>query len=125
MTAMNVPLQVAVTFPPAVSVASMTARSSPLSATLARSSMSPAIGVVGQVLRGGVDKGLFRADVAARDVYLLIAATGYFYQSNRYTLSAFLGEDLSQPEAVAHWEAFVKQSVLRTVLLDARSMTAS
>ena len=86
---------------------------------------SPAIGVVGQVLRGGVDKGLFRADVAARDVYLLIAATGYFYQSNRYTLSAFLGEDLSQPEAVAHWEAFVKQSVLRTVLLDARSMTAS
>jgi hypothetical protein len=77
------------------------------------------------LLRGGVDSSLFRADVAARDVYLLIAATGYFYQSNRYTLSAFLGEDLSQPEAVAHWEAFVKQSVLRTVLLDARSMTAS
>lgn len=86
---------------------------------------SPAIGVVGQVLRSGVDQGLFRADVAARDVYLLIAATGYFYQSNRYTLSAFLGEDLGHPEAVAHWEAFVKQSVLRTVLLDARSMTAS
>ena len=35
---------------------------------------------------------LFRADVAARDVYLMIAAMGYFYLSNRYTLSAFLGE---------------------------------
>lgn len=76
---------------------------------------SHALAVVDQVLRSGVDKGLFRGDVSARDVYLLIAASGYFYQSNRYTLSAFLGENLDDPQAVAHWEAFVKQAVLRTV----------
>jgi len=86
---------------------------------------SPAIGVVEQVLRSGVDKGLFRADVTARDVYLLIAATGYFYQSNRYTLSAFLGEDLADPQAVAGWEAFVKQAVLRTVSLGTPSSPTS
>ncbi len=80
---------------------------------------SPAIGVVAQVLQSGVAKGLFRADVTARDVYLLIAATGYFYQSNRYTLSAFLGENLADPRAVAHWEAFAKQAVLRTVSIGA------
>jgi AcrR family transcriptional regulator len=80
---------------------------------------SPAIAVVDQVLRCGVEQGLFRPDLRAGDVYLLIASTGYFYQSNRYTLSAFLGESLDAPDAVAHWEAFVKQVVLRTVCLRA------
>ena len=76
---------------------------------------SPAIAIVDKVLKSGVEKGLFRADIGARDLYLLIASTGYFYQSNRYTLSAFLGQNLDDPKAVAHWEAFVEQTVLRTV----------
>jgi hypothetical protein len=45
----------------------------------------------------------------------MIAALGYFYQSNRYTLSAFLGEPLQSPEALARWEAFSIDAVLRTV----------
>ncbi|MEW5889778.1 MAG: TetR family transcriptional regulator [Pseudomonadota bacterium] len=81
----------------------------------AREYSSPAIDAIGQVLRSGVAKGLFRDDVAARDVYLMIAAMGYFYQSNRFTLSAFLGENLEDPAAFAHWESFVKDAVLRTV----------
>ena len=67
------------------------------------------------MLDSGQAQGLFRKDVSARDVYLLIAATGYFYMSNRHTLSAFLGEDLETPDALAHWEAFVIDTVLRTV----------
>jgi AcrR family transcriptional regulator len=90
----------------------------------AREYSSPAIGIVDSLLRSGVAKGLFRPEVSARDVYLLIAAAGYFYQSNRYTLSAFLGEDLEAPEAVAHWEAFVKDSVLRTVSVAGRHAAA-
>ena len=35
--------------------------------------------------------------------------------SNRYTLSSFLGEDIALPEAVAHWKAFVLDTVLRKV----------
>ena len=81
----------------------------------AREYSSPAIEVIRRVLESGQAQGLFRKDVSARDVYLLIAATGYFYMSNRHTLSAFLGEDLETPEALAHWEAFVIDSVLRTV----------
>ena len=42
--------------------------------------------------RAAWQQGLFRDDVAARDLYLLIASTGYFYTSNRHTLTAFLGE---------------------------------
>jgi TetR/AcrR family transcriptional regulator, upper aerobic nicotinate degradation pathway regulator len=39
----------------------------------------------------------------------------YFYLSNRFTLSAFLGEKLEAPEAQSHWQSFVVESVLRTV----------
>lgn len=81
----------------------------------AREYSSPAIAVIGDILRAGVAQGLFRTDIAARDVYLLIAATGYFYMSNRHTLSAFLGEKIDAPQAVAQWKAFVIDTVFRVV----------
>ncbi len=76
---------------------------------------SHAINVIREVLASGIDKGLFRKDVAAREVYLLIASTGYFYMSNRHTLTAFLGEPLETAEAVARWETFAIDTVLRAV----------
>jgi len=79
----------------------------------AREYSSPAIGTTDRVLQSGIARGLFRADLHARDLYLMIAATGYFHQSNRFTLSAFLGEDLESPTALARWEAFVLDMVLR------------
>ena len=81
----------------------------------AREYSSPAISVIGQILDSGVSQGVFRKDLVARDLYLLIAANGYFYMSNRHTLSAFLGEKLEAPEAMAHWKHFVIDVVLRTV----------
>ena len=83
----------------------------------AREYSSPAVDVLGQVLASGARQKLFRDDVSARDVYLMIAAMGYFYLSNRYTLSAFLGEELETPPALAHWEAFLIEAVMRTVRL--------
>jgi AcrR family transcriptional regulator len=81
----------------------------------AREYSSPAVSVLGEVLARGVQQKLFRADVAARDVYLMIASMGYFYLSNRFTLSAFLGEQLETADALAHWETFLIDAVLRTV----------
>ena len=81
----------------------------------AREYSSPAIALLGEVLASGAAQGKFRADVAARDVYLMIASMGYFYLSNRYTLSAFLGEPLQAPQALAHWEGFILDAVMRTV----------
>jgi AcrR family transcriptional regulator len=81
----------------------------------AREYSSRAIAIIREIVASGVAQGLFRDDVAARDLYLLIASTGYFYTSNRHTLTAFLGEPLETPEAVAHWEDFVIETVLRTV----------
>ena len=81
----------------------------------AREYSSPAIAITARLLESGAAQGLFRADIQARDVYLMIAALGYFYLSNRFTLSAFLGEPLESPEALAHWEEFLIDSVVRTV----------
>lgn len=81
----------------------------------ARKYSSAAISILEQVLRSGIGKGVFRADVRARDVYLTIASLSYFYLSNRFTLSAFLGQNLEAPEALSHWEAFITDAVLRVV----------
>lgn len=85
----------------------------------AREYSSPAVLVIEQVLVSGVTQGVFRPDMQARDLYLLIASMGYFYQSNRYTLSAFLGENLDLPDAVAHWDGFMIDVVLRAVKAEA------
>jgi AcrR family transcriptional regulator len=81
----------------------------------AREYSSPAVGVIERVLRTGAAQGSFRNDLTARDLYLTIAGLCYFYLSNRFTLSAFLGEELDAPAALAQWQAHVIETVERTV----------
>jgi len=76
---------------------------------------SPAIGILDGVLAAGKASGAFREDIVARDVYLMIASLGYFYVANRYTLSAFLDEQMEAPAALAHWQRFIVDAVVRTV----------
>ncbi|MDB5841089.1 MAG: bacterial regulatory s, tetR family protein [Herminiimonas sp.] len=77
--------------------------------------VSPAVGMLDQILQAGAERGLFRQDVRARDLYIAIASLGYFYLSNRYTLSAFLGEDLMDKDALTHWREYITDVVLRSV----------
>ena len=83
----------------------------------AREYSSPAIAIIIELLQNGAAQDIFRTDISARNVYLLIVATAYFYMSNRYTLSAFLGENLQTPAAIESWQAFISSTVLRNVLL--------
>lgn len=83
----------------------------------AREYSSQAISLLGRVLEKGAAIGVFRRDLSARDVYLMSAALAYFYLSNRYTLSAFLGEDLEANAALMHWEEFIISAVLRQVMM--------
>lgn len=78
---------------------------------------SPAVAILDDLLRSGVDKGLFRPDKSARDLYIEIAALGYFYLSNRYTLSVFLSADLRGKGELEHWKSVITDTVLRSVLL--------
>ncbi len=78
---------------------------------------SPAVAILREVLRSGVEKGVFRAEKAARDLYIEIAALGYFYLSNHYTLSVFLNADLRGQGELEHWKSVITDTVLRSVLL--------
>jgi AcrR family transcriptional regulator len=82
----------------------------------ARDCSLPAVGFLRAVLDAGIERGVFRTGPAAQDLYILIAALGYFYLSNRFTLSATLGVDLASKDAKTHWEQFMLEAVLRTVI---------
>jgi TetR/AcrR family transcriptional regulator, upper aerobic nicotinate degradation pathway regulator len=77
------------------------------------------ISVVQKLLDAGQAQHVFRADVKARDVYLMIASLGYFYNANQYTLGALPGEPLMADAALAHWRDVIKDTVLRAVRLQA------
>ncbi|MDQ0142464.1 TetR/AcrR family transcriptional regulator [Cupriavidus necator] len=76
---------------------------------------SYALSVLDGILARGKAAGRFRADAGARDVYMVIASLGYFYNSNHHTLSAFLGEPMMSAPALAHWRDVMQQTVLRAV----------
>jgi AcrR family transcriptional regulator len=78
---------------------------------------SPAVNVLAKILKAGTQQGLFRKDVTARELYLTIAALGYFYLSNRHTLSAFLNTELLKKSAIARWRESMVDTVTRKVML--------
>ncbi|MFM1990632.1 MAG: hypothetical protein RJA99_3589 [Pseudomonadota bacterium] len=82
----------------------------------------PVVRMLGALLVRGEREGAFRPGLDAADLYVSIAGLGYFRVSNRHTLSAVLGRDLSDPAVLeAHWRA-CEDMVLRHV--DARLQSA-
>ncbi len=76
----------------------------------------PGLDMIGQILEAGIKDGLFRKDARPRDLYIVIASLGYFYLSNRHTLSAFLDEDLMDKDALLYWRELISNVVLRSVM---------
>ncbi|MBT2373079.1 TetR/AcrR family transcriptional regulator [Pseudomonas fluorescens] len=74
-----------------------------------------AVGVLRPIIEAGQLQGLFREDVDIKHVYLMIASLCYFYNSNRHTLSSFLGEDLAGKSQQKDWLGFISDLVLRGV----------
>jgi len=62
---------------------------------------SPLIGTLRRILARGERAGLFRGGVDPVQLYISIAGEGYFYLSNRYTLSRIFGRDLMTKAALA------------------------
>ena len=62
---------------------------------------SPFVETLGAVLRRGEKAGVFRAGIDPVQLYISIAGEGYFYLSNRYTLSRIFGRDLMAPRALS------------------------
>ncbi len=75
----------------------------------------PLITILSDVLARGVKQKTFRSDIGATDLYIAMCSLGYFYLSNKFTLSTFLGVDLMAPEALDHWGDIMERVVLRFV----------
>jgi TetR/AcrR family transcriptional regulator len=60
---------------------------------------SPFVTLIENILRRGVAKGVFRRGLDPVDLYITIAAVGYFYLSNNWTLSAIFGRNLGSAAA--------------------------
>jgi AcrR family transcriptional regulator len=64
---------------------------------------SPLIERISALLERGVEQGVFRDDLDALKVYVSIAALGFFYLSNRWTLSTVFRRDLTAKEEIEAW----------------------
>jgi AcrR family transcriptional regulator len=62
---------------------------------------SPRVESLRALLRRGARQGVFRRGVDPVQLYISIAGEGYFYLSNRYTLSQIFARDLMAPRALA------------------------
>jgi TetR/AcrR family transcriptional regulator len=60
---------------------------------------SPFVKLIEDILRRGVAQGVFRPGLDPVDLYITIAAVGYFYLSNNWTLSAIFDRDLGTDAA--------------------------
>jgi AcrR family transcriptional regulator len=69
----------------------------------------PVLDVLAAILAEGARQKVFRRDLDVKKVYLTLAALGYFYLSNRFTLSSFLGADLMQPSECEAWLAEMRR----------------
>lgn len=71
-----------------------------------------AVDVLDGILRRGRDAGLFRADVDALDVHMLISAFCVFRLSNRHTFAALFERDLLDPGRREHYRRMVGDLVV-------------
>jgi AcrR family transcriptional regulator len=75
----------------------------------------PLMSILSDVLARGVKQKIFRPGIDARDLYIAMCSLGYFYLSNKFTLSAFLGANLMATSALEHWRDIMESVILRFV----------
>ena len=83
-------------------------RASPMLPGLA----GPAVDVLDGILARGRESGLFRADVDALDVHVVISSFCVFRVANRHTVSAIFGRDLLEPARPEHYRRMVGDLVV-------------
>jgi AcrR family transcriptional regulator len=68
---------------------------------------APALGVLDVALTRGRDEGVFRGDVDALDVHLLISSYCFFQVSNQYTFGYLFDRDLLDPARRDHLRSMI------------------
>jgi AcrR family transcriptional regulator len=73
---------------------------------------SPLVAVISDILKRGVAQGEFRPGADPVHVYISIASLGFFYLSNRWTLSTIFRRDLSRPAELKARGEHIKEVIL-------------
>jgi len=76
---------------------------------------SPLIETLRGILRRGEREGVFRRNVDPVQLYISIAGEGYFYLSNRFTLSRIFGRDLMSPRALRQRSRHMTDMILNAL----------
>ena len=76
---------------------------------------SPLVETLRTILRRGERQGLFRRGVDPVQLYISIAGEGYFYLSNRYTLSRIFDRDLMAPRALSGRARHISHMILNAL----------
>lgn len=80
----------------------------------------PLVETVAEILSAGQAQGVFRRNVKAEHVLMSIMSLGFFYISNQYTCSAWMGVDLMSRPRRAGWRAHICEVVLRSIEAEPR-----
>lgn len=81
---------------------------------------SPLVDELGDILKRGHASGVFRTDTDPLQLYISIAALGYFYVSNMQTLSVIFGRNLADVAMIQEREAQAVQMVLDYLRVERR-----
>ena len=73
---------------------------------------TPLIDVISDLLERGVKQGVFRVGVDPVQLYVTIASLGFFYMSNRHTLSTIFGREMDSPENLGERGRHIVEVVL-------------
>jgi AcrR family transcriptional regulator len=76
---------------------------------------SPLVETLAAILARGERAGTFRKGIDPVQLYISIAGEGYFYLSNRYTLSQIFGRDLMEPAALAARSKHITEVIVNAV----------
>ena len=76
---------------------------------------SPLIDALRMVLSHGVEQRVFRGGVDPVQLYISIAALGFFYLSNRWTLSTIFRRDLLSEVELTSWRTHITDMVLASL----------
>jgi AcrR family transcriptional regulator len=84
------------------------------SATILRENVT-AITVLEEVIRRGVDEGVFRDDVDALDVHMIVSAYACFHVANRHTFAAIFHRDMLDPKLQAPHRRLIGDMIVATM----------
>jgi AcrR family transcriptional regulator len=73
---------------------------------------TPAVQVIARILERGKEMGIFRREVDAIDVHMMISAFCFFRMANRHTFGMLFGRDLVDPRLRDHYRKMVGDMVV-------------